>query len=148
MCHAEASLEAWAEDEAARELMALLAALPAELGRPLVAYLGLWRPERRALSFGRALRVAREALELHADAAVLAEALAQTVEALSAKRDAGAARPLASHNYLRRVVDSVAARGKPSTPAQPVQAAAAPPRSATMDAVQRLQTLKHAAKGA
>lgn len=147
-CHAEASAQAWVEDDAARELMALLASLPAELGRPLVAYLGLWRPERRALSFDRALRLAREALELHTDAAVLAEALAQTVEAITAKRDAGDARPLASHNYLRRVIESTSAQARPSPVARSAQAASPAPRSATMDALQRLQTLKDAAKGA
>ncbi|WP_082007450.1 hypothetical protein [Tepidimonas taiwanensis] len=111
VCRAEAALEAWAEDEAARELMALLAGLDAALGRPLVAYLGLFRSRSRALSWDRALKLAREALALSSDAAVLAEALAETVEAMRVKREAGDIRPLENHNYLKRVIESVAARG-------------------------------------
>lgn len=110
VCHAEAALEAWVEDAAARELFGLLAALPAGLARALVAYLGLWRPAKRALAWDRALRVAREALDAHADAAVLEAALVETVEALRAKRDAGDVRKLDSHGYLRKVCASVAAR--------------------------------------
>ena len=80
MCHAEAALEAWAEDEAAREMMGLLSGLEATLGRALVAYLGLWRSPSRALAWERALRLAREVLALEPDAARLAAALSQTVE--------------------------------------------------------------------
>ncbi len=110
MCHAEASLEAWAEDGAAREMMGLLSGLDADVGRPLVAYLGLFRSRSRALSWDRALRLAREALAVHADGAVLTAALAETVEAMRAKREAGDIRPLENHNYLKRVAESVAAR--------------------------------------
>jgi len=110
VCHAEAALEAWAEDEAARELMGLLSGLEAEVGRPLVHYLGLFRGSRRALSWDRALRLAREALAVHADGAVLAAALTETVEAMRQKRETGDVRPLENHNYLKRVVQTVALR--------------------------------------
>jgi hypothetical protein len=110
VCHAQAALEAWAEDEAARELMGLLAGLEAEVGRPLAHYLGLFRSGRRALSWDRALRLAREALAVHADGAVLAAALAETVEAMRQKRETGDVRPLENHNYLKRVVQTVALR--------------------------------------
>jgi hypothetical protein len=123
-----------------------LVLLPDELGRALLSYLGLWRPDRRALGFERALRIAREALALHQDQAVLAAALAETVEALRAKRDAGDIRPLETHGYLRRVIESVAARvasGEASLPrvARPVR------RSATIEALERLQRLKDGASG-
>jgi len=110
VCHAEAALEAWAEDEAARELMGLLAGLDQEVGRPLVHYLGLFRGRSRALSWDRALRLAREALAVHSDGAVLAAALAETVESMRQKREAGDVRPLENHNYLKRVVETVALR--------------------------------------
>lgn len=110
VCHAEAALEAWVEDEAARELFGLLSSLPPGLSRALVAYLGLWRPAKRALAWDRALRIAREALAL-AEAAALEAALVETVEALRAKRDAGDVRPLESHGYLKKVCESMAARG-------------------------------------
>lgn len=111
VCHAEAALEAWAEDEAAREMMALLAGLEAQLGRALAAYLGLFRSRSRALSWERAVRLAREVLALGVDEAVLAQALSDTVEAMRVKREAGDIRPLENHNYLKRVAESVAARG-------------------------------------
>lgn len=111
VCHAEAALEAWVEDEAARELMGLLGGLDAGLSRPLVAYLGLFRSRSRALSWDRALKLARETLALEADAAVLSEALADTVEAMRQKREAGDVRPLENHNYLKRVLESVRMRG-------------------------------------
>ncbi|MCL6619471.1 MAG: hypothetical protein K6T33_06735 [Thermomonas hydrothermalis] len=111
VCHAEAALEAWVEDDAAREMMALLSGLDAQLGRALAAYLGLFRSKTRALAWERALRLAREVLALGLDEAVLAQALSDTVEAMRVKREAGDIRPLENHNYLKRVAESVAARG-------------------------------------
>ncbi len=107
VCHAEAALEAWAEDEAARELMALLAGLEAEVGRPLTAYLGLFRPKKSALSWERALRLAREVLALCPDSVRLSAAMSQTVESLRAKRLEGNDRPLSNHNYLKRVLEGM-----------------------------------------
>ncbi len=120
VCHAEAALEAWAEDEAARELMALLSTLDATLGRPLVAYLGLFRSGSRALSWERALRLAREVMALESDPLRLAAALSQTVEQLRAKRDGGDIRPLSGHGYLKKVLEGTPAavevlgRGEPA----------------------------------
>jgi hypothetical protein len=153
VCHAEAALEAWVEDEAAREMMAILSALDAALGRPLVAYLGLWRSASRALAWERAVRIAREVLALEADAQRLAAALSQTVEQLRAKRDAGDVRPLTGHGYLKRVLE-----GMPQTAgalsvieAQPQRSAAARAQakgpSATVDGVMRLEALKRRARG-
>jgi hypothetical protein len=135
-CHAEFSLEQAAADEAARELMALLAEAPAELGRPLTAYLGLFRARSRALAWERALRLAREVAALHADPFVLGEALSETVDALRAKQQEGSWKPLGNHNYLRRVLESVAARPRPIA-ASP-SASATAPVSRTRAAVQRL----------
>ncbi|GAB4173815.1 MAG: hypothetical protein Fur0039_15430 [Rhodocyclaceae bacterium] len=114
VCHAEAALEAWAEDDAAREMMGLLAGLDATLGRALAAYLGLFRSKSRALAWERAVRLAREVLALGVDEAVLAQALSDTVEAMRVKREAGDIRPLENHNYLKRVAETVAARGAAS----------------------------------
>lgn len=150
VCHAEAALEAWAEDDAARELMALLSTLDATLGRPLVAYLGLWRSASRALAWDRALRIAREVLALDADAQRLAAALTQTVEQLRAKRDAGDVRPLTSHGYLLRVLQGTQAAILPSDDGLDTSAArrlAARSPSATVDGVMRLEALKRRARG-
>ena len=104
-CHTIFHLEAALEEAAGREFAAFLAGL-GELARPLVAYLGLFRPASRALAYERMLRLAREALELTPDAGRLAAALSETVEALRQKRDEGDVRPLKNHNYLKRVLES------------------------------------------
>lgn len=110
-CHAEYSIEQAVEDEAARELMGVLSDLPREVSRPLAAYLGLFRSRSRALAWERALRLAREVLGLHPDTSLVGVALSETVESMRAKQSAdGDWKPLTNHNYLRRVLDSVAAR--------------------------------------
>lgn len=121
VCHARLQLEALCQDEAARELLALLAGLDGALGRALVSYLGLFRPQRGDLPHDRALRLARAALALCPDSVRLATALAETAEAIRAKSDGRAMR---NHNYLLRVLEgipagtavvAVAARGRPAS---------------------------------
>ena len=110
-CHARYSLEIAVEDDAARELLALKGVdVSARIWPLLVAYMGLFRAESRALAWSRALRIARETMELTADHAVLEAALADTVEALRAKRDQGDKRPLKDHGYLKSVLKSCALR--------------------------------------
>ncbi|MCJ8285124.1 hypothetical protein [Halomonas sp.] len=111
-CHSTFGLEHVTEDEALREMMALLADLPREVSRPLVAYVGLFRGKTRATAYERQLRLAREALELAGDVSLVGAALSETVEAIRGKRDNGEdTRPLRNHNYLKRVVESLGARG-------------------------------------
>lgn len=110
-CHATTSLEALTQDEAARELLALRGQLPAATWPQLVAYLGLFRSSKRALAWGRALRLAQEVVDLQADPAALASALFETVEAMRAKREAGDVRPLKNHNYLKRVLETALVTG-------------------------------------
>lgn len=131
LCHAHIELAAVAEDDAARELLALVATLDAPLGRALIAYLALWRPAKHDLRWDRALRLARETLALDEDSARLAAALSDTVEGLRAK--AGTL-PLRSHGYLRRVLASV----KASAAQAEDGAASAPARSRTAEAMRRL----------
>ena len=78
VCHASNSLEAFTADDAGRELLVLLAST-GPLFRPLVAYLGLFRPASRDLSHDRALRLAREVVDLGADPRAMAAALAEPV---------------------------------------------------------------------
>lgn len=144
VCHAETALEAWVEDAAARELFGLLAGLPDGLSRALVRYLGLFRPARRALAWDRALRLAREALALGLDAPVLEAAIAETVEAMLVKREAGDVRPLENHNYLKRVAESVSARGvMPAAPAASAQTSRPVPPSRTAQAIAGFMGVEH-----
>lgn len=104
-CHGHVTLDALAQDDAARELLALFAGLDAPLGRALIGYLGLFRPSKRDLSHDRALRLAREALALCSDSMRLARALGDTVESIRGKGGA----VLKNHNYLARVLESTPA---------------------------------------
>lgn len=143
VCHADAALEAWVMDEAARDFVALLAGLEADLGRPLVAYIGLFRPRKTALTWDRALRLAREVLALTPDAHRLASALSSTVDTLRAKRAAGDARPLSNHNYLKRVLEGVLEGSSGElAPRRPSRTTGAGTTSSTLDAVMRLEALK------
>lgn len=132
ICHAHLSLEALAQDAAARELLGLLASLDADLGRALIGYLTLFRPPKRDLSHDRALRLAREVLSIESDAARLAAALAETTEAIRSK---GEQRPMRNHNYLARVLESTAADATASLPVARDDRA---PRSRTAQAMRRL----------
>lgn len=116
VCHSRIGLEQLIQDEAGRELLALVARLPDWLAAPLVSYLGLFRPATRDLANDRALRLGREALELHADHGILAQALVETVQAMRAKQDKGQFKPLANHAYLGSVLESVASAGAQCAP--------------------------------
>lgn len=129
VCHTTLDVLAIAEDEAARELLVLLATLDAALGRALLAYLSLWRPEKIDMRWDRALRLVREALALESDTDRLARALTETVESIRAK---GNGRPLSSHNYLRRVLEHL----PPATERAPEGTVA--PTSRTAEAMRRL----------
>lgn len=108
VCHSRIGLEQLAQDEAASELLAMLAKLPNALALPLVVYVGLFRSSKRDLANDRALRLLQEVLALHG---VLTAALAETVEAMRRKQEQGAFKPLTNHNYLGSVLQSVAASG-------------------------------------
>lgn len=112
-CHTTFSLEHAMEDESLREMMAILADLPREVSRPLVAYIGLFRGKTRTMAYERQLRIMREALALATDTLVVGAALSDTVEAIRTKRDTGEdTRPLRNHNYLKRVVETLGARAE------------------------------------
>ncbi|WIX31227.1 hypothetical protein QO259_10310 [Salinicola sp. JS01] len=119
-CHATFLLEHVAEDEALREMMALLTKLTPDVARPLVSYVGLFRGKTRATAYERQLRLMREVLGLADDTTLVGTALSETVEAIRGKRDAGEdTRPLKNHNYLKRVVESLRARGAGSVQSSP-----------------------------
>jgi hypothetical protein len=110
VCHSRISLEQVCQDDAGRELLALLAKLDSATGVALVSYLGLFRSHNRDLANDRALRLAQEVVALEAFQ-FLVPALIETTEALKAKRSSGEVKALGNHNYLKRVLESVVARG-------------------------------------
>jgi len=123
-CHTIFHLEAAMEEAAGREFTAFVAEL-GPLARPLVAYLGLFRPATRALAYERMLRLAREVVELSSDNVQLSTALSETVEAIRRKRAEGKNQPLKNHNYLKQVIDStrIEERGVRSEDRQALQVA-------------------------
>lgn len=133
VCHSRIGLEAMIQDEAGRALSAMLAGLDQSLAMSLAGYLGLFRAENRDLANDRALRLAGEVLAL-ADAPRLSAALAQTVEQLRGKGQ------IKNHNYLKRVLESVAeqAPGLVKHPGAVCQKSPARRPSYTADALRQL----------
>ena len=111
VCHSRIALEQMVQDEAGRELLAMLARLDAESGAALVSYIGLFRSANRDLANDRALKLVKESIAL-AEHGVLVLALQETALSLHDKRARGEVKPLANHNYLKQVISSVAARGE------------------------------------
>lgn len=109
ICHAQFTIEALTQDAAARELLALRAAMMPSL----LSYLGLFRSATRALAFDRALKLTHEVLSLDTDPARLEAALAETVESMRQKREQGQVKPLKNHNYLKRVLENQIPPGPP-----------------------------------
>lgn len=107
ICHSHIQLEALIQDDAGSELLGVLAGLGRPLARPLVQYLGLFRPAKADLSNARALKLAQETLAL-ADRDSLIAALNDTIRSLHEKRHRGETKPLKNHNYLKQVMASVA----------------------------------------
>ncbi|MDH5185403.1 MAG: hypothetical protein OEX12_16105, partial [Gammaproteobacteria bacterium] len=73
------------------------------------------RSPSRDLANDRALRLAREVLDLYPEQQGLAAGLTETIQAMRVKQDQGGFKPLSNHNYLKRVLESVTSRGDQST---------------------------------
>ena len=115
-CGAVASLEIWSQDGKARETLATVAAMPGEVASHACAYLSLFRPKSKALTWTRALKIANElksmvehgwvrwdrSVDRPATPDMWAAAMARMIEC--PPRDL----PLSNHNYLRRIVFSMA----------------------------------------
>lgn len=140
-CHARFGFEAAFEDDAARELMMLLAQIGREVSRPLVAYLGLFRTRTRALGWDRALKLAREVCALGEHAA-LGAALSETVEAMRAKQSEATWTPLSNHNYLKRVLETVTVRGASPASSAAAERSFGDPQSKTGQALAALERRK------
>ncbi len=108
VCHSRLHLDVLVQDDAGRELLALLSRLDRSAGGALVSYMSLFRSKSRDLANDRALRIATEALEL-APVNELIPAMAHTVEQMRGKQQAGSFKPLSNHNYLKRVLENTEA---------------------------------------
>jgi hypothetical protein len=109
-CHARFALEAALQDDAARDINALLVTMPPQLMRPLMGYIGLFRAATRPLAWDRALRLMQEVLALPQPLPALEAALVETLATMDEKRAQAGWKPLSNHNYLKRVLESTTAR--------------------------------------
>jgi hypothetical protein len=147
VCHAQQPLEAMLKEEAGRALLAMLLRLDTALQLPLVHYLGFFRPAKQQLGWARSLRLAQEVVALETTQTdLLAQALVEACRSLDEKRLQGGFKPLANHNYLRRVLDTFLARAAASGETQVVHAATPAaqrtPRSQAGQAVVALENLR------
>lgn len=104
VCHSHLHLDALVADETGRQLIAAVAKMSYRMGPVMMAYIGLFRPEKQDLSNARALNLVTETLELTTNHAVLAEALQDTVSQLQQSRINGTGKQLTNHNYLKKVL--------------------------------------------
>jgi hypothetical protein len=111
-CGAIASLDVMLSNESAREALLLAFKMPAPLGRLLVQYLGLFRPESRNLSFDRVAKLLGELQPLidagqfdrnHHTWAAPVDIWVAGIEAVLSKRHT-IDLPLKSHGYLLEVM--------------------------------------------
>lgn len=107
VCHTSIHLDAMVNDEAARELLGILAPLDGATGRVLMHYIALFRPAKSDLSFSRALVLVSDTLALTTNRDWLRAALEETVNKLRAARIDGNPRPISNHNYLKKVIESI-----------------------------------------
>ncbi len=119
-CGSEFPIEAGFAEADGKRLAALFAAMEPALGRAVLGYLRLFKPARQGLRLARALKIAQDLMELVEAGTVCADerggarrranaALwAAGIEQLLATPPSGL--PLGGHNYLRKVVYTLAER--------------------------------------
>lgn len=112
ICRTHLHLDSLISDDAGRDLLTQISRLDKRLSQAAVSYIALFRPEKSDLSNARANKLLNETLALHKNSACLTKALSDTVQSLRAKRQqqvaAGqTAKPLANHNYLKQVLNTI-----------------------------------------
>ena len=106
ICHSDIHLDALLEDDAGREMLGIITNLRGDNARALVSYIALFRPEKAALSNGRALKLMREVLDMYQPSPLLAHALNETVQAvMKNRRETRNIQALSNHNYLKKVYE-------------------------------------------
>ncbi|MGX2947371.1 hypothetical protein [Frederiksenia canicola] len=107
ICHSDLHLEALIEDEAGRELLGKISQLTHGVAKPMVGYLGLFKPAKSNLSNSRALKILDDVLSQFECSRLLAHCLSETVQSVRKKRLNGQnTEPLANHNYLKSVYET------------------------------------------
>ena len=106
VCHSDIHLDALLEDDAGREMLGIITNLRGDNARALVSYIALFRPEKAALSNGRALKLMREVLDMYQPSPLLSHALTETVSGvMKNRRETRNVVALTNHNYLKKVYE-------------------------------------------
>ena len=99
VCHSDIHLDALLEDDAGREMLGIITNLRG-------SYIALFRPEKAALSNGRALKLMREVLDMYQPSPLLSHALTETVSGvMKNRRETRNVVALTNHNYLKKVYE-------------------------------------------
>lgn len=118
-CGAQAHISAMFAEEDGKRLALIAADLPEGVGRPVLAYLGLFKPAKTALRLARAVKLAQEVTDLIAAGSVCKDERsgvrrpaspahwAAGIEQMLAQRGS-LSLPLETHGYLRAVVYGLA----------------------------------------
>lgn len=118
-CAFQADIEAFFADDDGKRLAAVVADMPPECARAVLAYLRLFKPNKTGLRMARAVKLASEVAALVAAGSVCKDERggvrrpaspamwAQGIEQMLAQRDR-LSLPLESHGYLRAVVFGIA----------------------------------------
>ena len=137
-CHARIHLDDLIEDEAGRDVLNAIYKMPDPLATSMMPYLALFRPSKRDLQNSRLSRLINEVLMLCDDRDRLITALNETVLSLQSKQDAGNFKPLTSHGYLKRVLESTPA----TTATKTLQTTVQPPSRPVSKTAQGIELLK------
>ncbi len=115
-CGSAFDLDAAVNDADGRRLVELMAGIPPAVGKPLIQYLGLFRPVKTGLRWSRLLKLTQELEPMIRDARVTRNRVTYAVPheawagalAYLADRPKGLRLPLKSHGYLLEILASQA----------------------------------------
>lgn len=117
-CGAEMTLDVAVAHEGARNATLTALELPAQLGKPLISYVALFRPPKRQLSHDRLAALLGELLPMIQAGQIErngrtwpapVEYWRAAIESMLAKRDIGRLQlPLKSHGYLLEIIAGIA----------------------------------------
>ncbi len=107
-CNSPLDLESLIEDGCGRSCFALIAKQPTIVQGQLIPYLQLFKPRLQGLRWSRAQFILQTLIDetKQVESNTLTAALSESVLQLSEQRRGDNWRPLSSHNYLKRVIES------------------------------------------
>lgn len=103
-CGAQAHISAMFVEDDGKRLAMIVAGMAPELGRAVLAYLGLFKPAKTALRLARAAKIAQEVADLVGTGTVCRD------------ERAGVRRPASAANWVAGIESMLAQRGKLSLP--------------------------------